>query len=103
MRENFDKLPKWAQSKIQALEANVKHLKEQIAQIGCQETTNVYIQDDIDRKINLPKNSHLYFIVNGRPVSVMFRGENLEIQGWQALCIYPKAENSFEFSQEEIK
>jgi len=98
--ENIKRLPKWARFRIEKLEADVEYYKKQVRQIEGKEESNIYISNLVDEKINLPKNAHLYFIVNGNPISVMMRRENLEIQGWRTINIHPKASNAIEVSQD---
>ena len=98
--ENLDRLPKWAKQRILTLEANLEYSKKQVAQIGGKEETNVHIKIGIGEKINLPKDSNICFILNGLPLSIMFRGEKLELKGYEELKILPRAVNSIQISQE---
>jgi len=98
--ENLDRLPKWAKQRILTLEANLEYSKQQVAQIGEKEETNIYIQQGLEKKTYLPKNSNVYFIVNGLPMSITFRGEKLELKGYEELKILPRAVNSIQISQE---
>ena len=59
-KEQFEKLPKWAQSEITRLEANLKHFKEKAAQVSGESETNTHIVSGLD-DTPLPKNSRVKF------------------------------------------
>jgi hypothetical protein len=98
--EDMNKLPKWAKSRIKVLEQNNASLEKQIRQIEGKEETNTYIQRGIDKKINLPTDWNVHFIVNGQPIVAIFREKTLELQGHASLHILPRASNSIEIYQD---
>ena len=97
--ENLDRLPKWAKQRILTLEANLEYSKQQVAQIGEKEETNIYIQQGLEKKTYLPKNSNVYFIVNGLPMSITSRSGDLQLHGHTRLRIFPEASNSIKVNQ----
>jgi hypothetical protein len=59
-KEQFEKLPKWAQREIKRLEQNVGHYKEKAMQVSGEAETNTLIVSGIENQ-NLPKNSRVMF------------------------------------------
>jgi hypothetical protein len=100
MKENFDKLPQWAKLRIKCLEAEVEYLNKKIEQIGGKKETKIYMRKGIDKHIFLPDDFAICFMVNKSPISIIYRGSNIELQGYQPLHILPKASNSIEIAQE---
>jgi hypothetical protein len=47
-QEQFDKLPKWAQSEIKRIDQYTKTLEQRINEFSGQSVTNTYIQDGMD-------------------------------------------------------
>lgn len=101
-KEQFEKLPKWAQSEILRLEMNKRELEEKIKQFSGETETNTFIMDGLD-EMPLPKNSCVRFKVgpnNSNSVSVYIRhnGEidfNSDSRIGQSMVILPRAANQF--------
>lgn len=100
--ENFDRLPKWAQRRIEQLEASVDYLKAQ-ATIGHDESDTFVVQSLIDNDKPLGKRPTVRFFV--RPdeghwrnsIDVMLtRNGTLQVVGADGLRVLPRASNLIE-------
>jgi hypothetical protein len=100
--ENIEKLPKWAQKKIQTLEALTKSLEQRVMQIKGEVETNTYMRDGLN-KIPIQKNAQIIFYVGEKQqnsVSVYIREDNIidlnSNSGFgETMVLIPRAANSF--------
>ena len=65
--EQFEKLPKWAQTEISVLEMRVRELNETIQQLSSDSNTKVVAQIGSEHKLYLPNNTHVKFFVGSGP------------------------------------
>lgn len=101
-KEQFEKLPKWAQSEIKVLSQNIKDLSEKMNQLNGDSETNTYLNDMLDKQ-PLPKNSVIRFHLgekNLNHVSVYVnRYGVIDINGdsrlGKKMVIIPQAANAF--------
>jgi len=101
-QEQFDKLPKWAQSEIKVLLQNVKDLSEKLSQVNGVSETNTFLHDMLDRQ-PLPKNSVIRFHLGERNlnhVSVYVNRHGvIDINGdsriGKKMVLIPQAANAF--------
>jgi hypothetical protein len=104
-KEQFEKLPKWAQSEINRLKNENKSIKEKNNQIEGNSETNTFLVEGLDLK-PLPKNSCVDFKTgknNLNTVSVFIRKNgtidvNTQSKLGQLPVIMPMAANSFHIS-----
>ena len=98
MEQNqFNKLPKWAQSEITRLTRNLEHAKKEIDAINGKGETNTYITEGMDLR-PLPDESEIQFntevgsfrvtVQYGKGIKVNFHGK----AGYE-MAIQPKASN----------
>ena len=86
-KEQFEKLPKWAQDKIKYLEINNNYLEKKLLQFQGKEGTNSFIINGIKR-LPLCNNAQVEFIIgflNKNSISVYPMYDN---------CIYVNAHSS---------
>lgn len=101
-KEQFDKLPKWAQSEITNLERSIKKHKQTISELMGEEETNTYISEGLTLK-PLPNNSKIEFKVGENQcnnVRVYINSEGLidinsDSRRSHEMVIKPRASNSF--------
>jgi hypothetical protein len=101
-KEQFEKLPKWAQSEITVLQNTNSSLIESVKQINGESETNVFIRRGLDNQ-PLPKNASIEFktgLRNCNSVRVYVRpdGEidiNTDSRLGHEMVIRPRAANSF--------
>jgi len=101
-KEQFEKLPKWAQTHINSLTSDLKSAQNVISQYNGEQETNTYISDLMDKK-PLPKDSCIQFKVgeNQREnVSVRIDryGDidvNTDSRSGKTMTIIPRAANAF--------
>ncbi len=105
MKEQFGKLPKWAQSEIIRLEKDTDSLQRRVSEFLGVSGSNTYLVDGMDKK-PLQNNAHIEFMVgenqvNRVAVHVSLDGVidvNTDSRIGQHACILPRAANSFYIS-----
>jgi hypothetical protein len=101
-KEQFDKLPKWAQSEITTLKNNVFTLNNKLSQYEGMSETNTYLREGMDKK-PLPKNANVEFYadktqLNKASIYVRSNGMidvNTDSRSGDEMVILPRAANSF--------
>ena len=90
MSHDVTKLPKWAQSRIRALEADVEGWKEEAHRAGVDGDSPIYIHRYGNEKIALPPNAVISYDVllsydglevTGGKLDIKHEGTHLEIWG----------------------
>lgn len=77
--EEINKLPKWAQQRINTLQSNVEYYKSQVDQITGKEKTKVSI-DRFDKDPSfLPKNSRIKYILKEGEITITHQKNTLEV------------------------
>jgi len=95
--EQFNKLPKWAQSEIRVLEMRNRDLKETLQEYEGKAETNTYLITGMD-KTPLPNNAHVEFHSGQDVVSVYIQKDgtiDVNANGSGEMVILPRAANSF--------
>jgi len=103
--EQFNKLPRWAQTEIGVLKGKNEHLNKKLEQFNGQGETNTYIVEGMSKR-PLPNNSIIGFVVGEEKfnnVSAFVRKDgtldiNANSRGGETLVILPRASNSFYLS-----
>lgn len=101
-QEQFDKLPKWAQSELNQLNNSVKILKSKLDVFEGKVETNTSIRDGLNRSF-LPNNTVVDFktgknLLNTVSVYVRSNGQidiNTDSRLSEDMVILPRAANSF--------
>lgn len=112
MSGDVAKLPRWAQQRIEQLEANVAHYREKARQITDGDTdTRIISYSDGDQP--LPRGSTVAFDLPyaahgapGRPASIEVHTEpdrglvQIRVRGGQPLLVYPSSSNQIDLAVE---
>lgn len=101
-QEQFDKLPKWAQSELKQSENSVKYLQSKLEVYEGKIETNTVIREGLSKSY-LPKNTVVEFHTgknNLNSVSVYVRQDgsidiNTDSRLGETMVILPRAANSF--------
>jgi hypothetical protein len=79
MRDKVAKLPKWARNRISKLESDVFYYKKEIStMIGEYPSTNVFINNNMDKHIPLPEDSDIRFKIKDDVILVRVRVDHKE-------------------------
>ena len=96
----IENLPKWAQDKIKVAECDKAYLEKQIKEIlGTDEESNVSRQTGLE-KVNLPKDSTIYFSISGGRISARVirldeeTGLYINLNAGERLAFCPEAANA---------
>lgn len=100
--EQFDKLPKWAQSEIKRLEMYTKTLSQRINEFSGKAETNTFLKEGLS-EMPLQNNADIEFRTgknNMNKVTVRVRHDgdidvNTDSRPGQTMFIMPRASNSF--------
>ena len=101
-QEQFERLPKWAQSEILKLEMREDELNRKLREFEGKEETNTYIKDGLG-KMPIINNCTVEFQTGEKglnTVSVYVRGDgnidvNTDSRLGHTMCIMPRASNTF--------
>lgn len=101
-KEQFEKLPKWAQDEINSLEMYRKSLHQRLMQFEGKSETNTYIREGLDR-LPIQNNAHVEFTTGERNLntaSIYVRGDgtidvNTDSRLGHTMVVMPRAANSF--------
>lgn len=105
--EEFNKLPKWAQSKVSSLENDYKGTLSELQTYFGLTPSPVYVERyfrDGAKKNYLPNEPVTFELPQGK-VTVMLNADNtaLDINGYTSLYICPRASNSVYVKMEDRK
>jgi hypothetical protein len=109
MKEDINKLPKWARQLIEKLKADVSFYNERLSELKGEGETNVYIQEGIDTPIPLPKDSRIIFKVDNQDdihnqIMVNIIDENIvEVRSGRSIKIIPRVSNSIYIEKESLE
>lgn len=101
-QEQFDKLPKWAQSEIRRLQSDADYLDRRLKEFSGEASTNTFILDMLD-KMPIQKNANVQFRTGENMqnrIEVRIKGENeiyvnADSGVGHKMAIAPDASNAF--------
>ena len=101
-QEQFEKLPKWAQSEIKRLQTLTQRLSEKLSEFNGESETNTYLVENFEKK-PLTNNAQIEFSIGHNKmnkVTVYVRSDGMiDVNAYsslgQDLAILPRSSNSF--------
>lgn len=99
--EDISKLPKWAQNLISRLERDYNDAIDKLSNMDEGGETNVKWSSGWKDSHNLPNNSKVTFVVNGKDIDAYIQNGALYISGEREIVIFPHASNAVYIKQEK--